>query len=144
MTDEVIFTCPHCEQSLEAPPNMAGDTLACPSCQKHMTIPTPKKTPSKARPKRPQHHPPKSARKPAQGVKCQQCGSSMVKTKKAFRNLGLQVAGLLVFLLGIGLLFAFPIGTFFGIVLMIAAARMGYKEKKIWKCPKCGHFFEIA
>ena len=68
----------------------------------------------------------------------------MVKTKKAFRNLGLQVAGLLVFLLGIGLLFAFPIGTFFGIVLMIAAARMGYKEKKIWKCPKCGHFFEIA
>ena len=39
MTD-ISFTCPHCEQRLDAPPEMAGDQLACPTCQKQIQVPT--------------------------------------------------------------------------------------------------------
>lgn len=77
-------------------------------------------------------------------VKCQQCGSEMQQTTKAESNLGVQVLGVLVFLFALVLLFLFPIGTFFGVFLMIAAARMGYKKRKIWLCKNCGYFFERA
>lgn len=75
-------------------------------------------------------------------VKCQQCGGQMSKTKKVERSMALQLLGVLVFLVGLFLLFIFPIGTIFGLILMIVAARMGYSKKKIWKCSNCGHFFE--
>ena len=39
MTD-ISFNCPHCKQNLEAPGDMAGETLACPNCQKAIRIPT--------------------------------------------------------------------------------------------------------
>ena len=77
-------------------------------------------------------------------VSCKQCGGVMVKTKKADKNIGLQIVGVLVFLLGLGLLFLFPIGTIAGVILMIVAARLGYKQVKVWKCESCGYFFERA
>jgi len=36
---DISFTCPHCKQHLDAPPEMAGDKLACPTCQKQIQVP---------------------------------------------------------------------------------------------------------
>ena len=35
------FTCPHCNQSLEVPANILGQTVECPSCKGQITIPKP-------------------------------------------------------------------------------------------------------
>jgi hypothetical protein len=80
----------------------------------------------------------------SEGIKCQQCGGKMSKTTKADSSLALQLLGVLLFLFGIGLLFVFPIGTLFGIILMLGSLRLGYSKKKIWKCSNCGYFFERA
>jgi hypothetical protein len=36
---DIEFVCPGCEQTLEAPAEMAGEVIECPSCQTAMTIP---------------------------------------------------------------------------------------------------------
>lgn len=77
-------------------------------------------------------------------VKCQQCGGEMKKGAKTDSSIGLQLIGVILFLLGIGLLIFFPIGTLVGLVVMIVAARMGYKKRKVWMCKACGYFFERA
>src|SRR5688500_761268 len=66
-------------------------------------------------------------------IKCQQCGGTMIKTKKVDTSLALQLLGVVLFLVGVVLLFLFPIGTVAGIILMIGAARLGYKKLNIWK-----------
>lgn len=68
----------------------------------------------------------------------------MSKTKKTETSLALQLLGVVLFLVGVGLLFLFPIGTVAGLILMIGAARLGYKKLKVWKCDQCGYFFERA
>ena len=80
----------------------------------------------------------------SEDIKCQQCGSEMKKTKKVNRDMAMQVVGVLVFLFGLCLLFFFPIGTIAGLVLMVAAGRLGYSKKKVWLCGNCGYFFERA
>jgi hypothetical protein len=35
----VKFTCPHCRQPLEAPIDMGGEALDCPTCNKQLLIP---------------------------------------------------------------------------------------------------------
>ena len=75
-------------------------------------------------------------------VKCQQCGTGMKQTKRVKKSMGLQVLGVFVFLFGLVLLFIFPIGTLFGVILMIVAARLGYEKQKVWSCGNCGYFFE--
>lgn len=77
-------------------------------------------------------------------LKCQQCGSLMEKTDKADKNFTLQLLGVVVFFVGLALLFVFPVGTVIGLFLMLIAARMGYKKRKVWKCGSCGFFFERA
>lgn len=77
-------------------------------------------------------------------IKCQQCGEGMKKTKRAEKSYSLQLLGVLLFVVAIALLFVFPIGTFFGIVLMIVAARMGYSKHKVWLCKSCGYYFNRA
>ena len=37
MTD-LKFTCPYCKQHLEAPPEVFGQTVECPSCKKQITL----------------------------------------------------------------------------------------------------------
>lgn len=89
--------------------------------------------------------PPAQASPPRAGqVSCQQCGSEMVKTKKTERSMALQLVGVILFFVGVALLFVVPIGTAVGLVLMIVAARLGYSQKKVWKCKNCGYFFERA
>ncbi len=39
--DDIVFACPHCSQSLEAPPDMAGQTANCPGCGKGVAVPRP-------------------------------------------------------------------------------------------------------
>ena len=73
---------------------------------------------------------------------CQQCGGEMYKKTVGEHNFALQVVGVLVFLIGLGMLVFFPLGTLFGLVLMIAAARLGYTRRKIWKCQSCGYYFD--
>jgi len=77
-------------------------------------------------------------------IRCKQCGNGMKKTKKTEKSLGLQLVGVLVFIIGFILLFMFPFGTIFGLILMVVAARLGYSKKKVWKCTDCGYFFERA
>ena len=38
---DIAFACSSCRQSLEAPEEMAGEDIACPSCQAVITIPGP-------------------------------------------------------------------------------------------------------
>ena len=57
---DISFSCPGCSQPLEAPEEMAGEALACPSCGNDIVIP--------------------SAEAPAaagDGTKCQGCGSKL-------------------------------------------------------------------
>lgn len=79
------------------------------------------------------------------GVSCEKCSGQMQKTKKTDRSFGLQVVGLLLFFVGIFIMISmFPIGIIFGLIVMILAARMGYKRTKVWKCKNCGYFYERA
>jgi DNA-directed RNA polymerase subunit M/transcription elongation factor TFIIS len=38
---EIEFSCPECGQVLEAPEEMAGETIECPSCEAEIAIPQP-------------------------------------------------------------------------------------------------------
>lgn len=55
-----------------------------------------------------------------------------------------KIAGFLAFLVGLGLLIWFPIGTMAGIVLVVISILVEYRAKKAWKCPRCGYFFQRA
>lgn len=57
MTDDIRFACQHCGQSLEAPPDMAGESIDCPTCQKSITVPIVKPTHARS-----QYSPPEAAR----------------------------------------------------------------------------------
>ncbi len=75
-------------------------------------------------------------------IKCKQCDGTMTKSKKVDKSMALQLVGVLVFIAGLILLFVFPIGTLFGVVLMIVSLFLGYSKKPVWKCGSCGFFFE--
>lgn len=77
-------------------------------------------------------------------IECKQCSTPMKKTKKNEHNIGLQLFGVVLFIIGLALLFVVPIGTVIGIFLMLGASTMGFKRRKIWKCGECGYFFERA
>lgn len=78
-------------------------------------------------------------------IKCQQCGGQMVKRTISSGNcLGLLVA-LTVLVVGITLIVAIPvIGWILGALLCLIALFIGGKRKKVWKCSRCGYFFERA
>jgi DNA-directed RNA polymerase subunit RPC12/RpoP len=39
--EDIEFSCPRCNQSLEAPTDMAGETIECPACEQAIAIPVP-------------------------------------------------------------------------------------------------------
>lgn len=47
------FNCPHCQQSLEAPQDMLGETIECPSCNGTIQLPAPEPSPTPAPAARP-------------------------------------------------------------------------------------------
>lgn len=63
---DIEFSCKGCGQHLEAPPEMAGETVECPQCGTRLEIPSLTKTTLIA--------PPPS---PAAGQKCPECGADM-------------------------------------------------------------------
>lgn len=75
-------------------------------------------------------------------VSCEKCGGDMLKTNKNEHNISLQIAAILVFLVGAALLFYPPIGSIAGVVIIIASTRMGFKRFKVWRCKSCGYFFQ--
>lgn len=36
---EIVFACPGCGQTLQAPPELAGETTECPSCAQALIVP---------------------------------------------------------------------------------------------------------
>jgi len=40
---DINFDCPHCNQNLDAPSDMAGETIECPACGKSLGIPVPRR-----------------------------------------------------------------------------------------------------
>jgi len=38
---DIEFTCEHCDQPLEAPGDMGGETIECPACGNSITVPAP-------------------------------------------------------------------------------------------------------
>lgn len=78
-------------------------------------------------------------------IECKQCGGDMKRGNKVDSSIVLQLVGVIIFLIGLGLLIYivwFPISTGMGLILMVAAGRMGYKKQSGWKCKQCGYFFE--
>lgn len=75
-------------------------------------------------------------------VSCKQCGEAMHRTTRSEHNVALQLLAVVVFIVGVVLLFVVPIGTIIGIFLMLASLGMGYKRRKVWACDHCGYFFD--
>lgn len=61
---DILFACPACGQSLQTPPEYAGQTTECPACSQAMVIPEP-----------PQEDPTEPAAAPAAG--CPDCGAEL-------------------------------------------------------------------
>jgi hypothetical protein len=61
---DIRFGCPGCNQTLEAPPEMAGEGVECPNCQTQMSVPQPE---SPAAP----------TEAPATGNQCPECQAGM-------------------------------------------------------------------
>jgi len=66
----------------------------------------------------------------------------MARTKRKESNITLQVLGVVVFLVGLGLCFTL-IGAIIGIPLMIVAARMGFSKFPVMACSRCGYYYKI-
>jgi len=68
-------------------------------------------------------------------VQCPLCGGDM---KRATINSCLGMAiGLLLILIAIGSLIAFPPGLLFSFLLFVVGILCGWK--KVWRCRQCGH-----
>lgn len=93
--DNIKFNCPACSQSLEAPPDMAGEQIECPTCEKEITIPTLRTELSQPRPKKQirlkKNHSllttPTQAPTSESKVPCKKCGAMILPTT-AKRNRG--------------------------------------------------------
>jgi len=70
------------------------------------------------------------------------CGGEMEKTVRANEHAGVTAGAIIVAILGLVLLFAFPVGTILGVILLIAAPRIANRSKSVWACNSCGYFFE--
>jgi hypothetical protein len=66
----------------------------------------------------------------------------MSLTKRRESNLTLQILGVVVFLIGLGLCFTL-VGAIVGIPLMIVAARMGFKKFAVMACGRCGYYYKV-
>ncbi|PUT38572.1 hypothetical protein DIZ81_13830 [Legionella taurinensis] len=78
-------------------------------------------------------------------VYCQQCDGEMKKTILSKGNFTGILGALLVFFLGLFILIFFAwtaIGIIIGLLMIIMSLGMGGKRIKIWKCQRCGYYFE--
>ena len=72
---DISFACPQCNQELEAPADLAGEIVECPSCETQLTVPEAEVTPAAS--------PPSVAGASADptpssgGNACSECGKAM-------------------------------------------------------------------
>lgn len=75
-------------------------------------------------------------------IDCKQCGGEMLRHKYSTGN-GKVLIGLVVIIVGLGLIVAWPIvGWVLGGLMVIIGLGMGGKRHKGWKCGSCEYFFE--
>lgn len=115
--------CNNCSTHLEFDTSNSGKAITCPSCGMETKLYVPPQRPA--------------------GPHCIHCSAPMGHALITDKNMTLQLLGVILFVFGVLLLFLFPIGTLIGIPLIIIAARIGYKKRSGWKCPRCGYFFEV-
>lgn len=66
----------------------------------------------------------------------------MTETIRANESTGMTAFAVILAIIGIALLFVFPIGTLIGVILLIAAPKIANRAKDVWACNSCGYFFE--
>ena len=96
---DISFACPSCLQVLEAPPEMAGEVVACPSCQKEIRVPKPA-------PKQPQARkiqPPAIPRVPSATITRQPGPRTEIQTNV---KQGALIGGFVCFVIGIIFMFS--------------------------------------
>jgi len=72
VSEDITFSCPHCAQHLDAPLDMAGSQVACPSCSQAITIPS-----SAPAPALPQQGTTPPASSGAISLQCDKCGGQL-------------------------------------------------------------------
>lgn len=98
--------CPACGKLVRVEDEEAGLLTPCPHCQH--TFPMPELTPRRVAPAQP----------------ATATTAPTPKLDRQTRQL-LQVAGVIIFLVGLCIVWSFPFGTAGGVILMIIAARLG-------------------
>ncbi len=87
---DLKFNCPHCEQSLEAPEEMLGQTIECPSCNGSIELPKPDPQPEPDPPvelRTPVQSPP-SPPPPKQTKDCPFCGEEILASARKCKHCG--------------------------------------------------------
>ena len=86
--EEVKINCPHCNQTLEVPPEMLGQAADCPSCNRSILLPSaqPEKTPQQSTTDPVDKT---TTVKPLKEEKCCACGSRLTVLARAIRNSGI-------------------------------------------------------
>lgn len=79
---------------------------------------------------------------PTQILSCQHCGGDMTRQVHAERNLTLQLYGVVLFIIGVALVFTLPgLGWLIGGALCLISLSLGYRRHKVWLCGRCGYYF---
>ena len=126
MATELKAYCVHCGGPMAFPPELQGQNIVCPHCNILTTLGQPAKAPATP------FHP---------GLYGKSTAS--IKSKSEFVGMGC-----LVQLIGLGVIWVFPVGTVVGILLLIIGGRMAIKlicsqcgnpvtNKQVKICPSC-------
>lgn len=75
-------------------------------------------------------------------IECKQCGGAMQQAKRSTGNApGIALA---LVVLAVGIVLSVSGYWLIGVPVAVGALFMGGKRSKIWKCAKCGYYFERA
>jgi hypothetical protein len=138
--EEIKIEC-SCGQHIAIRGDPSGQAFSCPACGGSIFIPKLELPPPVIPQARPPIQPPPLIRQNAGNPQCIHCSQSMHRTSRREHDYVMQILGIVLFLVGLALCFT-VVGLIIGIPLMIVAARIGYKTRKVWACQSCGYFYE--
>ena len=124
---DIAFNCASCGQPLEAPEDMEGDSIECPSCKVTMDVPQRFSFP-KIKIAPPPLHPPMPV--PTANPKTEPIHQAILKTRPSTSGVGFGIQ-----FVGFCLIFVWPIGTIIGIGLLVVGGSMSRKLV----CGECGN-----